>query len=133
MCHFGPPPLYRSTKKPTLIRVKHQKKSICAAFERLLIGWSKLSAYSLSRESSFSLIWTVQPGSTVQPRSDCPASASGLSWTTVRPWLDSRPWVDSRPGLGKSKFSHHKELRYRALSSLNNPSNAAQNIDFNFN
>ena len=42
----------------------------------------KVSASSFSsRGLFFSSIWTVQP------RSDCPASAYGLGYTTVRPWL----------------------------------------------
>ena len=42
----------------------------------------KVSASSFSsRGLFFSSIWTVQP------RSDCPASAYGLGQTTVRPWL----------------------------------------------
>ena len=41
--HFWPLTSYWGIKM-----LKEQKKSICAAFERLLIRWSKLSAYSLS-------------------------------------------------------------------------------------
>ena len=80
------------------------RKNVSVGHETSIPSIEKVSASSFSsRGLFFSSIWTVQP------RSDCPASASGLGWTTVRPWLDSRPWLDTPPDLRKWKFSHDKE------------------------
>ena len=109
--HFWPLTSYWGIKM-----LKQQKKSICAAFERLLIRWSKLSAYSLSWENlHFPRSGLSSLGLTVQPRP--PASAgqlSDLGWTVQ---------------ISENENSiATKKLRYRALSPLSSPSNAAQNI-----
>ena len=70
-----------------------------------------LSLFFVLIEFTFSSIWTVQP------RSDCPASAgqlSDLGWTVQI--------SDNENSIAT------KKLRYRALSPLSSPSNAAQNI-----
>ena len=79
-----------------------EKKYLCCIWASAHSVIKALSLFFVLIEFTFSLIWTVQP------RSDCPASASGLGWTTIRPWLDS-------PDLGKWKFYRDKET---SLSSF---------------
>ena len=82
--------------------LKHQKKSICAASERLLLRWSKLSAL-LCLERTY-IFFDL----------DCPA----LVYCPALVWLSSlglRPWLDTPPDLRKWKFSHDKET---SLSSF---------------
>ena len=79
-----------------------EKKYLCCIWASAHSVIKALSLFFVLIEFTFSSIWTVQP------RSDCPASASGLGWTTIRPWLDS-------PDLGKWKFYRDKET---SLSSF---------------
>ena len=79
-----------------------EKKYLCCIWASAHSVIKALSLFFVLIECTFSSIWTVQP------RSDCPASASGLGWTTIRPWLDS-------PDLGKWKFYRDKET---SLSSF---------------
>ena len=99
-----------------IMMLKQQKKSICAASERLLHRWSKLSALlCLGRTYIFFDL-------------DCPASV----YCPASAWLSSlglRPWLDNCQTLGKIKIlSRQRNFTIELCHLLSKPSEAAQNI-----
>ena len=78
-----------------------EKKYLCCIWASAHSVIKALSLFFVLIECTFSSIWTVQP------RSDCPASASGLGWTTFRPWL-----TPVRPRKEKFLSRHEKFVFY---------------------
>ena len=88
-----------------IMMLKHQKKSICAASERLLIRWSKLLALlCLGRTYIFFDL-------------DCPASVycPALVWLSDLGWTVDLGWTPLQISENENSPTT-KKLRYRALS-----------------
>ena len=88
-----------------IMMLKHQKKSICAASERLLLRWSKLLALlCLGRTYIFFDL-------------DCPASVycPASVWLSDLGWTGDLGWTPLQISENENSPTT-KKLRYRALS-----------------